>query len=186
MKLYGSYTSPFVRHCRIALMENQVPFEFEPTDYSQSAANSPTKRVPFLRDGELFFTDSSAILHHVRSKADKSFLATPSETELYALANTALDTAINVFLLEKDGITEERSAYVARQKSRITTCLEALNRSDFDFEGRPSDAQWRVACLLAWATYRNRFDYGRYNELCGFLTKVQGIAEFKETAPPPA
>ena len=47
MKLFGSYTSPFVRHCRIVLAQHQQSYEFIPTDYAQSAQQTPTKRVPY-------------------------------------------------------------------------------------------------------------------------------------------
>ena len=39
MKLYGSYTSPFVRHCRIVLLETQQSCEFIETDQTSSATN---------------------------------------------------------------------------------------------------------------------------------------------------
>jgi glutathione S-transferase len=75
MKLYGSYTSPFVRHCRIALIETGLAFDFIETDQTGSAAKSPTKRVPFLEDGNIFLTDSSSILKHIREKTGHTFFA---------------------------------------------------------------------------------------------------------------
>ena len=33
MKLFGSYTSPYVRHCRIVLAQNGQDCEFVETDY---------------------------------------------------------------------------------------------------------------------------------------------------------
>lgn len=47
MELYGSYTSPFVRHCRIALLQTQQDCQFIETDAQQSATLSPTKKVPY-------------------------------------------------------------------------------------------------------------------------------------------
>ena len=102
MKLYGSYTSPFVRHCRIALLETGLACEFIETDQAGSAAKSPTKRVPFLEDGDVFLTDSSSILKHIREKAGTAFLSSASELDLFAMVNTALDATVNLFFLERD------------------------------------------------------------------------------------
>ena len=49
MKIYGNSPSPFVRHCRIALIESGLDFEFLiDTDYQLSRQRSPTQRIPFL------------------------------------------------------------------------------------------------------------------------------------------
>ena len=53
MKLYGSFTSPFARHCRIVLLETGQACDFVETDYAASAAASPAKKVPFLQDGDI-------------------------------------------------------------------------------------------------------------------------------------
>jgi len=51
LELYGSYTSPFVRHCRIALLESGLAFTFVETDQVSSAKLSPTQNNcnPVLR-----------------------------------------------------------------------------------------------------------------------------------------
>ncbi|CAM2009714.1 glutathione S-transferase family protein [Acanthopleuribacter pedis] len=183
--LYGSYTSPFVRHCRIVLLETGRPFEFEETNYDQSYANSPTKRVPFLRDGDLHYYDSSAILHHLRDKAGQKFLPTPADTELYALANTVLDTAVNIFLLERDGISEYQSDYIQRQKDRVQSGLKALDGTDLSFDGTPGDPILRIACLLAWAEYRKRFTFSQFGNLAVMMDEVGALDAFQQTAPPP-
>ena len=74
MKLYGSLTSPYVRHARIAIAQSGFQCEFEEADYARSAELSPTARVPFFEDGDLMLTDSSSILKYVREKAGTGFL----------------------------------------------------------------------------------------------------------------
>ncbi|WP_352339711.1 glutathione S-transferase N-terminal domain-containing protein, partial [Psychrobacter sp. 16-MNA-CIBAN-0192] len=88
MKLYGSFTSPFVRHCRIALLESTLDYQFIETDQASSATLSPTKRVPFLHDGELSLTDSSAILRYIRHKSSKTYLDTVVELDQFCMINT--------------------------------------------------------------------------------------------------
>ena len=58
MELFGSYTSPFVRHCRIALLETKTKFSFTETDFETSAKLSPAKKVPFLTNIIRSFRDS--------------------------------------------------------------------------------------------------------------------------------
>ena len=44
----------------------EFEFEFIETDQSQSAELSPTKKVPFLQDGDIVLSDSSSILKYIR------------------------------------------------------------------------------------------------------------------------
>ena len=37
MKLYGNYTSPFVRHCRVALLQQKLDCDFVEIDYAMTA-----------------------------------------------------------------------------------------------------------------------------------------------------
>ena len=182
MKLHGSYTSPFVRHCRIAMAEESINFEFVPTDFIQSAQQSPTKRVPFLADGDLFLSDSSAILTHVRGKAGKTFLADAREAERYFMATTALDTGINLFLLEKDGLTA--SPYINRQKERMQTTFQALENGMDAWNGNLDEGFIRLACLLTWVAFRSRFDFSTFGKLTAFDTEVSQRPLLQQTLPP--
>ena len=52
MKLFGSFTSPYVRHCRIALMQSGLDWEMAELDiHTSNDPGTPTLRVPFLEDG---------------------------------------------------------------------------------------------------------------------------------------
>lgn len=75
MQLFGSYTSPFVRHCRIALIETGLDCEFVETDYAESARRSPTKKVPYLQDKDVMLFDSCSILKYLREKAGGTFFS---------------------------------------------------------------------------------------------------------------
>lgn len=183
MKLYGSYTSPYVRHCRIALMQEGFDFELIETDYAASAEQSPCGKVPFFRDGDLFLTDSSSILKYIREKTGKVFIPNVRDFDLYALVNTLMDSAINIFLLEKDGITPENSNYVKRQKTRVIEGIQDLDKlllNDFDLS---NDLYIRAACFIAWGAYRNRFSIDGLGNLNALLTKANLSDEFQRTAP---
>lgn len=184
MELFGSYTSPYVRHCRVVLLQLEQPFTFVETDNATSAQRSPTQRVPFLRDGERFLTDSSTILQYVRSRAGQPFLADIDDCERFHLATTALSSCVNIFQLEKDGIGGAQSAYLRREAERLKSTLSTLDRGDLTVSGSASDSLLRLACFLEWALFRKRISLDAYPSLVSFLERAQRIARFAETAPP--
>ncbi len=163
MKLYGSLFSPYVRHCRVALAETGIPYDFIETDYAQSAQLSPTARVPFLQDGALRLNDSTSILRHIRNRAGHHFMPDMKDFELFLLATTGLDTTINLFLLEKDGLGPDQVPYLARQAARVESVLAEMDRQcasrHGDFYPSFSDGLIRVGCFLTWASFRERLNY---------------------------
>ena len=185
MKLYGSYTSPFVRHCRIALLETGLACEFIETDQAGSAAQSPTQRVPFLEDGDIFLTDSSSILKHIREKAGATFLSSASELDLFAMVNTALDATVNLFFLQRDGVDLQAYEYTRRQAARIDSSLAELNALTLPMQAPYSDVELRLACYLSWGLFRKRISVEAHENLQQFLAGINQYAPFSDTAPPP-
>jgi len=187
MKLYGSYTSPFVRHCRIALLESNMTAEFIETDAKTSAQLSPTQKVPFLViDDKHTLTDSSAILKYIREASGNTYFQESEGCEhynQYCTANTLLDTALNVFFLEKDGILSANSAYLQRQQSRIQSGLEQLEQLNLAAEAPYHDGELRIACFLDWALFRNRINVDGYPRLNAFLQSIRQYPYFTQTAP---
>lgn len=186
MDLYGSYTSPFVRHCRIALLESGLSFEFHETDYSTSAQKSPSKKVPFLQDGAIALYDSASIVRHIRTRAGQSFMASIEEYDQFLMVNTSLDALVNIFLLGKEGVTPENNAYLARQQARVESSLAHLNDLTVPAELPLNDAQLRLACYLGWVRFRNLMDLQKYPQLLRLLTLADGYPAFNDTAPPSA
>ena len=184
MKLYGSFTSPFVRHCRIALLEAEIECDFIETDQASSALKSPTKRVPFLEDGELFLTDSSAILKYIREKSGRTYLADIAEFNEFCMVNTALDSCANLFFLERDGVDLQAYEYTRRQLARIDSSLAELNHLTLPQTAPYSDAQLRLACFLAWGLFRKRIAIDSLQNLQIFLNAIQNYKPFTDTAPP--
>ena len=186
ISLFGSYTSPFVRHCRIALDQAQLDWQFVETDYARSGKESPTKRVPYLQDGDVQLTDSMSILQHIAQQSSEPLYQNVNELEQLALINTALDASINIFLLERDKITPENSPYMARQAARVDTIMTLLNSNSglLTVCGESlSLSQTRLACFLDWAQYRQRIDIAKYPNLAAFLGTSNSFDWFRKTAP---
>lgn len=183
MKLFGSYTSPYVRHCRIVLAQNNETFDFIPTDYGQSAQQSPTQRVPFLQDGEVMLYDSASIVRHLRERHQQAFCDNVEDFDLFCLANTALDTTVNLFLLQRDSITGEQSQYLTRQQSRVDSILALLNKQEWPMQAPYSDGQLRLACFLSWAQFRECINIHNYPNLQQFLLALNSQPWFANTHP---
>lgn len=187
MELYGSYTSPFARHCRIAFLESGIPFSFVETDAAGSAKGSPMQKVPFLKythkGKEHLLTDSSAILKYIREHSGKLFMPDVGRFNAYCSANTLMDTAINLFYLEKDGVTPEKSAYLARQQSRLQTGLAELEKLSLSAQAPYDDTELRIACFLDWALFRQRLTLDAYPNLQKFLAGIRQYPHFASTTP---
>lgn len=184
MKLYGSYTSPFVRHCRIALIETGATCEFIETDQAGSAQKSPTQRVPFLEDDGIFLTDSSSILKYIREKFGKKFLPATQEFNQFCMINTALDATVNLFFLQRDGVDIQTYEYTKRQSARIESSLAELNALELPQQAPYNDAQLRLACFLGWGLFRKRINIDAYKNLQNFLAGANQYTAFANTAPP--
>lgn len=184
MKLFGSYTSPYVRHCRIALLQEGLSFELIETDYATSAKESPTAKVPFFKHADLFLTDSSSIIKYIREQSGKAFIPEVKDFDAYALVNTLMDAAINIFLLERDAITFEHSDYLKRQAQRVSLGLAELNVLTHERIDMSNDFVLRTACFLDWGRYRGRFDFSQHTGLLDLLDAANENQEFAATAPP--
>ncbi len=184
MKLFGSYTSPYVRHCRVALAQSGFDFEFIEADYVKSAQDSPTAKVPYLIDGELMLSDSSSILKYIREKSGRAFLAEVEDYDSYAMASTLLDATVNLFLIENDGYGPNQINYLARQKNRIESGLKELNqRFGPDNQDIARDSVLRCACFVDWALFRKRISIDGLTNIQGLLDAANQVEAFSETAP---
>jgi glutathione S-transferase len=187
MKLYGSYTSPFVRHVRIVLLETRQEFEFIETDQAGSAAQSPTQRVPFLQDGDIFLTDSASIIKYLREKVGQTYCQSAQALDQLCLVNTALDTTVNLFFIKRDGVDITQVPYLQRQAARVQSTLAELNQGTItaiDSSKHYNDAQLRLACFISWSKFRQQIDFSAFANLENFYHRISGYAPFAATQPP--
>ena len=183
MKLFGSYTSPFVRHCRIVLAQTGFDCEFVETDYAQSAEQSPTCRVPFLTDGTRTLTDSASIIRYLREAAGQAFCPDIDEFDLFLLVDTVMDSTVNLFLLEKDGVTPEISAYLVRQQRRVVQTLGELQHRVEGVDHLSGDGMLRLGCFLSWALFRRRIVLDDHPVLAAFQRRFEADPAIAATHP---
>ena len=185
IKLFGSLTSPFVRHCRIALMQSGLEWEMVELDiHTNENPGTPTLRVPFLEDGDVKLTDSTSVVKYVREKSGETFIPDAKDLDRYCLANTLLDAAINLFLLERSGIDIAANKYTLRQQKRVEMILSELDSAPLPQAGNLSDADYRVAVGVAWGQFRKRFSIDSHDNLQRLLELAADDPSFAATAPP--
>jgi len=193
MKLFGSYTSPFVRHCRIALIEGQaqgtLDCEFIETDIVSSGKLSPTKKVPFLTDTlnseEVELTDSASIVMYLREQSGQTFFKSANDFNLFCNVNTVLDAAVNLFFLElKDNILPTEGSYLERHRERVLSGLQYFNEQEYSAKAPFTDGELRLACFLDWGLFRKRINIDGLDNLQTLLNAARSYDVFAQTAPP--
>ncbi len=185
MKLYGSLTSPYARHCRIALVGSGLDCELVLKAPAEMIGVSPTARIPYLDTGSFHLSDSTSILKYLRDQSDAEFITRARDFDFFCLSNTVLDSAINLLMSKRlDGLEPAQSKYLARQAARIDTGLADLENRELSAQLPLNDAEIRLACLLDWGLFRNLFSLAPYPRLQVFLDLARSWSAFSETAPP--
>lgn len=184
MQLFGSFTSPYVRHVRIVLQETGLNCELIETSAQDAAGQSPTMKIPFLRDGDIELTDSTSILCYIREKSGQNFLPLVQDLDLYCLINTLLDSTINLFLFERFGMDITENPYLKRQQARIEGGLKYLEELGLSKQTLDKNTKLRLECFLVWGCYRNRFSLDELSILSSIVDTANATQAFISTAPP--
>ena len=194
MRLFGHDTSPYVRRVRVLLTEKAIPFERDPAGWvspsDEFSRLNPLMRVPaLLHDGQALL-DSKLIATFLYDRFPEPPPEPPTghpplqmtlwsgdaryEDENVLLAiDGAVDSAINVFLLEQDGILPNASAYLKRQTQRTARCLAFIDGLMVGkatlHDGVFSVTDVALCCALDWLIFRKRYDVAQHPNLVRFL-----------------
>src|SRR5262245_35091412 len=138
MKLYGTKTSPFVRRVRIVAQEVGAPFTLIDVageeGQSQLRAITPIWKVPVAEVDAGVILDSRAIIEWLLESDGRRALrpiATANnwrERNIMASIDGALESAINVFYLKRDGEDVDRIQYMVKQKNRTESAMNWLEK----------------------------------------------------------
>jgi glutathione S-transferase len=169
MKLYGTTTSPYVRRVRALALEVGLPTELvdTATDAGMAALRdvSPIRKVPTARIDDKTLWDSAAITDYVVATRGLAELRpvrdAVAETQLRLAIDGALDAAINVFYLERDGVDVNAVAYTQKQNERVVSCLtyvaSSLKGGFCTDDPRFGVTEIALATTLEWFIFRNRY-----------------------------
>ncbi|MCE9576245.1 MAG: glutathione S-transferase family protein [Deltaproteobacteria bacterium] len=171
MKLYGTTTSPFVRRVRVVAAELGVPLDLvnTATDDGQAAlrAVSPIRKVPVAVLGGRTLFDSRVIIDYLTTVNGWGGVAPARdrwrEQNLVNAIDGALDAAIQVFYLRRDGVPVEGSAYATRQRDRIAAIFAWLATelaTPTTFDAGLGLAEISLIATLDWMDFRETYPTG--------------------------
>ena len=171
VKLYGTTTSPFVRRVRIVAAEVGIPLELVNTaaDAGQAAlrAVSPIAKVPVAVLGGRTLFDSRVIIDYLTTVNGWGERTPPRdrwrEANLVNAIDGALESAIQVFYLRRDGVPVDGLAFAARQRERIAAIFAWLATQlavPTTFDTGLGLAEISLACTLDWMDFRETYPTG--------------------------
>jgi glutathione S-transferase len=202
MKLYGTTTSPYVRRVRIFATELGIPFEFISTSKPEGEAelrrHTPVWKVPtaiFNENGtERVLWDSHTILDYLTEKHGwgpfrPATVGDPwHERNLIQAIEGAMDSAIFIFQMERDGIMPGSTAYLTKQGERLGSTLKWVesqlrgNNAFFE-DGRLGLAELLLLTTLDWLVFRNRYPVANQPRLVAFQRTHAERPSVKQTYP---
>ena len=199
MKLVGSKTSPYVRKCRVILIERGLPYDF----VEESAWNAettvprynPLNKVPalVLDNGESIF-DSVVISEYLDAISGETLI--PREPEARALVRRTealgdglADAGITAFLERKREAARQDPAWIARQldkvNSAINTISKELGRKAFLGGTEMNLADIACGCALFWVEVRMPEVGWRESDsvMAAWAKRLESRASFSTTRP---
>ena len=203
MKLYGSPTSPFVRRVRIVALELGIPFEVVSTATSEGEAelrrHTPLWKIPTAvfdegsGDARVIW-DSRAIIDDLFARHGYGPFRPPDAKAPWVESNRihaidgALEAAINVFYLEREGIAAQAAPYLGKQVQRIASVMhwvESQLQEDGTFGGdkRVGLAELALQTTLDWMVFRKRYPVADHPRLLKFQQAHADRPGFRQTYP---
>jgi len=165
MKLIGSKTSPYVRKVRVVLAEKNIATDFVEDNVWSAETTvprfNPLVKVPalVLADGESIY-DSVVIVEYLESLAGPQLIPTDPRERALARRDEALgdgisDAGIAMRLESQREPARQDAAWIARQKSKVDSGINAVSRSVARRKGAPMTiGDIACACALFWLEFR--------------------------------
>ncbi len=194
MKLYGSYTSPFVRKLRLLLWENKT-LEFIVINYLEENDGkllkeiNPLNQIPLLVDGSQKVYDSRIIFNYLAAKNKWPQLSIEDENRLSAI-DTAMASGVSLFSIRKGGIdiVNTDHYYIIRQKERMPSIFHYLApwiktldpKKDWNY------LTMSLYSLVYWLELRDIYHCQQHPEIISFMERFKQCPGVLETNPPSA
>lgn len=197
MKLYGTYTSPFVRRVRAVALELGVEVQLvdvsQPDGQELLRAVSPIAKVPVAEiDGAVWF-DSHAIVGELLAGRGRGTLRVPPsfdarESNFMVAVDGALEPAIRQFYFKRDKVPIDGLPYMEKERERVRATMTWLERQVHApwctrAHGFGLAELWLITAL-DWMAYRDAYPVGDHPRLLEIRTAHAGRPSLRETLPP--
>lgn len=192
-RLIGSKRSPFVRICRILMIQNQIDFDFRLLDFVENqkdaeilAKETPINKVPVLIDEGQTIFDSRVIVNYLIRKHHLRELSIDEENIVSSIYS-CLDTGVILFLMRKDGFDINGSGFfLSRHRQRIPKNLEYVTPWASSLDPAKSN-DWNYASMslfsfLYWAEARELLAVKSYPKLADFMDRFQLAPGVEQTS----
>lgn len=191
MKLYGSFTSPYVRRLRLILMDVNYDMIDAPTSSVEGRAIlrklNPTMKIPMFEDNGLVLCDSTVIAQYLHEKLARPYLSIP-QLNLLKIIDGITDSYIQLFLLDKSGFdTTDDKMYFNLQHERIERSFKYLENVVADKHISATDWNYLSISLytsLDWVKVRKLHDFSHLEAIQSFYTTVSQRKDVKSTSIP--
>lgn len=191
MKLYGSFTSPYVRRLRLILMDVKYDMIDAPTSSAEGRAIlrklNPTMKIPMFEDNGLVLCDSTVIAQYLHEKLARPYLSIP-QLNLLKIIDGITDSYIQLFLLDKSGFdTTDDKMYFNLQHERIARSFKYLENVVADKHISATDWNYLSISLytsLDWVKVRKLHDFSHLEAIQSFYTAVSHRKDVKSTGIP--
>lgn len=180
MKLYGSFTSPYVRRLRILLGEHDYEFIDAPTSTPKGRALlsqvNPTMKIPMFEDEGKVLCDSGLIAQYLHNKLDIPALSY-HDLNILKIIDAITDSYIQLFLLSCSGFdTSESKMYFNLQRERIERSFSFLENSIST--GIITSSNWNYMTIslvtsIEWLMKRQLHDFSDLPALSGFYNELK-------------
>lgn len=197
MLLYGTVTSPFVRRVRVVAEELGLPVTMVDSSTVEGQERlrkiTPIWKIPVAEiDGQVIF-DSNQIIEYLFEEHGHGPLRAMrpatrvEERNLIAAVDGALEAAIRLFYVRRDGQDPAQIPYLAKERDRITEVMGWLDRR-VESGYCTSDRRFGLGELvlyssLAWMRFRDVYPIDRHSNLVAFEAEHQRRPSLASSAP---
>jgi glutathione S-transferase len=179
MKLFGTTTSPFVRRVRVVAAETgqHVDLVNTATDEGQEKLRraTPIWKVPVAEIGERYLFDSRAIIEWLTTFHGWGTMRAPidrwRELNLVNAIDGALESAIQLFYLRREGMDPMQIPFGQRQVDRISSIFGWIS-TELGHNGFGSGlglSELSLVCALDWMDFRDTYPTARHDADFGAL-----------------
>lgn len=197
MLLYGTVTSPFVRRVRVVADELGLSVTMLDSSTAEGQARlrqaTPIWKIPVAEiDGRVIF-DSNRIIEYLFEEHGHGSLRAMrpatrvDERNLIAAVDGALEAAIRLFYVRRDGQDPAQIPYLAKERDRITEVMGWLDRRvDGGYctpDRRFGLGELALYTSLAWMRFRDAYPVDRHPNLVNFEAEHQRRPSLASSAP---
>lgn len=197
IRLYGSFTSPFVRKIRYVAQVLELTYEQIDTmterGQEELRKRTPVWKVPYVEMDDVKIWDSHAILDYIFGKYGTGDIRIPTgeekwrESNLIHAIDACLESAVNVFYLGRDGIGTNQSAYLQKQSDRVESILKwalaELRDNFFTDDKRIGLSELSLYTTLDWMRFRNLYPVDKDPKLKSFMDYHSKDENLRNTEP---